>query len=126
MSRACRASWQWTSTRPCGSPPSERANTGGLNTMPELRWILLILGLLFIATLAWWEQRRQRKVPAPKDDRTPHHFREPSLGLPEMRPREPAPALPVVELEDDSMIGLRIDGVRIEEDTVELPALSET
>ena len=94
--------------------------------MPELRWILLILGLLFIATLAWWEQRRQRKFPAPKDDRTSHHFREPSLGLPEMRPREPAPALPVVELEDDSMIGLRIDGVRIEEDTVELPALSET
>jgi cell division protein ZipA len=94
--------------------------------MPELRWILLILGVLFIATLAWWELRRQRRSPQAQEDRTRHRFREPSLGLPELRPREPAPELPVVELEDDSMIGLRVDGVRIEEDTVELPALSET
>ena len=93
--------------------------------MPELRWILLILGVLFIAALAWWELRWQRKIPRAQEDRAPQRFREPSLGLPEMRPREPAPELPVVELDDDSMIGLRVDGVRIEEDTVELPALSD-
>jgi cell division protein ZipA len=84
--------------------------------MPELRWILLILGLVFLVALAWWELRRQRRFPAPREEPTQHRFREPTLGLPEMRPREPAPPLPVVEIEDDSMIGLRVDGVRIEED----------
>ena len=29
--------------------------------MPELRWILLILGALFVAALAWWELKRQRR-----------------------------------------------------------------
>lgn len=85
--------------------------------MPELRWILLILGVLFIASLTWWELRRQRRLPTSPEERAPHHFREPSLGLPEVRPREPASELPIVEIDDDSMIGLRVDGIRIEEDT---------
>lgn len=83
--------------------------------MPELRWILLILGIAFIGALAWWELRRQRRLPAPPEEHVPHHFREPALGLPEIRPRERVTELPVVEIEEDSMIGLRIDGVRIEE-----------
>jgi hypothetical protein len=85
--------------------------------MPELRWILLILGAAFVAALAWWELRRQKRFPAPPPEKpTQHRFREPDLGLPEIRPRESAPDLPVFEIDDDSMIGLRVDGVRIEED----------
>ena len=30
--------------------------------MTELRWALLILGVLFIAVLAWWERRRPRQA----------------------------------------------------------------
>jgi len=85
--------------------------------MPELRWTLLILGAVFVAVLTWWELRRQRRFPAPPpEESTQNRFREPTLTLPEIRPREPAPDLPVLEIEDDSMIGLRVDGVRIEED----------
>jgi len=85
--------------------------------MPELRWILLILGALFIGGLALWEMRRQRRLPAtPPEEPTQHRFREPTLSLPEIRPREPAPSLPVLEIDEDSMVGLRVDGVRIEED----------
>src|SRR5688572_31983346 len=86
--------------------------------MPELRWILLILGLLFVGVLAWREMRRQReRRPPPADEpQQAQRFREPTLGLPEIRAREPAQELPVIEIEDDSMIGLRVDGVRIEED----------
>src|SRR5262244_2207992 len=30
--------------------------------MSELRWALLILGVLFIALLLWWERRRPRQA----------------------------------------------------------------
>jgi cell division protein ZipA len=53
--------------------------------MSELRWILLTLGALFVAGLAWWELRRPRQ--APRDG--PEH-RDPPLVLPQMRAREPA------------------------------------
>jgi cell division protein ZipA len=86
--------------------------------MPELRWILLIAGLVFLGALALWESRRQRRVPPQHvEGTTQHRFREPSLGLPDIRPRDAAPDLPVVQVDDDdSMIGLRVDGVRIEQD----------
>jgi FtsZ-interacting cell division protein ZipA len=85
--------------------------------MPELRWILLIVGAAFVAALAFWELKRQRRFPAPpSEEPTQHRFREPTLNLPEMRAREPALELPVLEIDDDSLIGLRMDGVRIEED----------
>ena len=29
--------------------------------MSELRWTLLILGVLFVAALAWWERHRPRQ-----------------------------------------------------------------
>jgi cell division protein ZipA len=63
--------------------------------MSELRWVLLILGALFIAGLAWWELRRPRQ--APRDG--PEH-REPSLPLPQMRAREPVRALPTLQIRD--------------------------
>src|ERR1700761_2014432 len=36
--------------------------------MPELRWTLLILGVIFIAALAWWERRRPHQA----SRQTPH------------------------------------------------------
>ena len=85
--------------------------------MPELRWTLLIIGVLFIAILAWWERRRphqaSRQDPSWGSDvessgprAVPHAVREPTLTLPEIRTevrtreREPvAPReLPVVEI----------------------------
>jgi len=94
--------------------------------MPELRWTLLIIGVLFIVILAWWERRRphqaSRQAPHIGGDSRPivsgdpswgpeaetansRVAREPTLTLPEIRtdvrtrgaPRE----LPVVEIPGD-------------------------
>jgi cell division protein ZipA len=75
--------------------------------MSELRWALLILGVLFIAALWWWERRRPRQASGALDrtlsreggaDAPPRLVREPPLTLPEVRAREPmvAKELPVV------------------------------
>jgi FtsZ-interacting cell division protein ZipA len=61
--------------------------------MSELRWILLTLGVLFIAGLAWWELRRPRQA-----TREGTEHREPSLVLPQMRAREPLRELPVMDM----------------------------
>jgi hypothetical protein len=84
--------------------------------MPQLRWTLLFLGVVFIGVLVWFERRRQRQVSgADNEQRTTDGepgvdgssnrvFREPTLNLPEMRAREPSPPhdLPVVEIEEDN------------------------
>ncbi|MDE2051526.1 MAG: hypothetical protein KGJ72_10965 [Gammaproteobacteria bacterium] len=44
--------------------------------MSELRWTLLILGVVFIAALSWWERRRPRQAFAPR-------LRDASLSHPE-------------------------------------------
>ncbi len=98
--------------------------------MPELRWTLLLLGALFIAVLAWSERRKARQstrtghepsipdVPVVRPPREPTirepTLREPALTLPEVRARDPSPPqdLPVVHVEDESLIGLRLDGRR--------------
>jgi FtsZ-interacting cell division protein ZipA len=95
--------------------------------MPELRWTLLILGVVFIAALAWWEFRRPRQsshasperltptLDTPSESATPGHaHREPTLNLPEMRAREQPQEIPIVEVAEDSLIGLRMDGARPE------------
>ncbi len=80
--------------------------------MSELRWTLLILGVLFIAALAWWERRRPRQAssalerPAPREtpaEAAPRALREPAFALPEMRAREPLVPreLPVVDVSAD-------------------------
>jgi cell division protein ZipA len=93
--------------------------------MPELRWTLLLIGALFVGVLAWWERRKPRQSPRGGHEPTmseapaPRILREPTLTLPEMRARDPAPPhdLPVLEIaEDESLIGLRIDGQRVEEE----------
>jgi cell division protein ZipA len=86
--------------------------------MPQLRWTLLLLGVLFVILLWWLERRTQRQKfrdrggPVEKEPTaepppaSAPMFREPSLTLPEMRAREPSAPheLPVVEIEDDSAI----------------------
>jgi FtsZ-interacting cell division protein ZipA len=106
--------------------------------VPELRWTLLILGVVFIAALAWWEFRRPRQSPHASQDRltptldapgegTPsgHVHREPTLTLPEIRPREQPQEIPVVEVSDDSLIGLRMDGARPEQAPEPAPDAAE-
>jgi cell division protein ZipA len=116
--------------------------------MPELRWTLLIIGVLFIVILAWWERRRPHQAsrqtphiggeprPVVSNDaswgpdieaanpRNPHALREPALILPEIRTevrgREPtAPReLPVVEIPAGSPIGLRVDNEQDDEEAI--------
>jgi cell division protein ZipA len=76
--------------------------------MSELRWTLLILGVVFIAALAWWERHRPRQASGNASERAtsrdsaadpPRAVREPALTLPEMRARDPLVPreLPIVE-----------------------------
>ena len=76
--------------------------------MSELRWALLILGVIFIALLAWWERRRPRQASGGLEralsreggaDAPPRMVREPPLTLPEVHVHEPLPVqeLPVVD-----------------------------
>ena len=77
--------------------------------MSELRWALLILGVVFIAALAWWERRRPRQASGALEralsresgDAPQRLVREPPLTLPEVRVREPVAAqeLPVIATE---------------------------
>jgi FtsZ-interacting cell division protein ZipA len=77
--------------------------------MSELRWTLLILGVLFIAVLAWWERRRPRQASGALERRAPREslpeappraVRDPPLTLPEVHPRTPLATaeLPVLEV----------------------------
>ena len=116
--------------------------------MPELRWTLLIIGVLFIVILAWWERRRPHQAsrqsphisgePRPivnndpswgpdidsANPRNPHALREPALILPEIRTdvrgREPtAPRqLPIVEIPAGSSLGLRVDNEQDDEKAI--------
>jgi cell division protein ZipA len=80
----------------------------------ELRWILLVIGVLFIVGLALWERRRPRQANnAPEraaarevlGHTSPRPPRDASLVLPEMRARDPLTApgqeLPMVDLTGD-------------------------
>jgi cell division protein ZipA len=82
--------------------------------MSQLRATLLIVGVLFIAVLIWWERRRPRQASADGAERVGVRdpepqgagvrvTREPSLALPEMRARDPLVGreLPVVEVARD-------------------------
>jgi FtsZ-interacting cell division protein ZipA len=88
--------------------------------MPELRLTLLVVGLIFLVGLAWWELRRPHQVrgsdlprpgPDPLDrpaERTADwdlpspsassRARSPELELPRMSARDPEAELPVVEV----------------------------
>ena len=79
--------------------------------MSELRWTLLILGVVFIAALAWWERHRPRQASRdgaaqrtgarePAAEAAPRAVRESGLSLPQMRARDPLLLhdLPVLEV----------------------------
>src|SRR3979490_150362 len=80
--------------------------------MSELRWTLLIVGVVFIAALAWWERQRPRQASRGSaaqrttgaresaTDAAQRAVREPSLSLPPMRARDPLVPhdLPILEL----------------------------
>ena len=81
--------------------------------MSELRWALLILGILFIVALTFWERRRPRQASGAFErmplrdgaaEPAPRVMREPPLVLPEVRVRDPVAAaeLPVVETLEDA------------------------
>ena len=104
--------------------------------MPQLRWTLLCIGVLFIVVLAMIERRRQRSQGFTDVRPTEHEqdkeassevspmFRDPVLTLPEMRAaREPASPqeLPVVEIEDDSLNARRLE---VGESLMDPPTLS--
>ena len=105
--------------------------------MPQLRWTLLFLGVVFVILLAWIERRRQRQrftdhAPAAErehalDPGSGSGFREPSLMLPEMRAREPGSSqdLPVVEIEEDSLNARRVETGEplLDPPTLSLPVL---
>jgi cell division protein ZipA len=40
--------------------------------MPELRWTLLIIGVLFVVVLAWWERRRPHQASRNSSHQAPH------------------------------------------------------
>ena len=88
--------------------------------MPQLRLTLLVVGLIFLVGLAWWELRRPHQVrgsdlprplPDPLDrpaERTAdwdlpspsalNRSRSPELELPRMSARDPEQELPVIEV----------------------------
>lgn len=84
--------------------------------MSELRWTLLILGVLFIAALAWWERHRPRQAGGagaaprvaprepPAEVPSPPR-REPTLTLPTLRARDRLVSddLPVLEAAADPL-----------------------
>lgn len=82
--------------------------------MSELRWALLILGLLFIVVLTFWERRRPRqasgafgrRAPQESAGEPPRAVREPPLTLPEVHVHEPLAAaqLPVVETSEETAL----------------------
>src|SRR5580698_5503240 len=76
----------------------------------QLRWILLIIGTVFVVALFWWERRRPRQAsassaserPAPRElsgEPLPRVHREPVLSLPEMRARDPLPTHELPEMD---------------------------
>jgi FtsZ-interacting cell division protein ZipA len=103
--------------------------------MPQLRWTLLFLGVVFVILLAWIERRRQRQrftdhAPAAEREHaldplggSGSAYREATLTLPEMRAREFSPPqdLPIVEIEDDSLNARRVE---VGEPLLDPPTLS--
>lgn len=70
--------------------------------MPELRWILVVVGLLLLAGLWWWETRRRLRQP-------PDDAADDALQSSEAEPVEP-PSIPAAaqrEAKDDDMPAIR-------------------
>ena len=64
--------------------------------MPELRWILLGLGVLFWVGLWWWETRRQHQASGSELGRLPDRLVEPVIPDPQPEPNVPPPPAEVM------------------------------
>ena len=102
------------------------------SVMSELRWALLLAGIVFVVLLALWERRRPRQASPRATGRTAARDggaelsrppREPSLTLPEMRAREPLVPhdLPLVEIPDPPTVPLLHSGGEAGAEPEELP-----
>lgn len=79
--------------------------------MPELRWALLLAGLLFVAGLVIWERRKRRVRDAERmtPSTSPAHEagvpaarggrEEPTFSMPDLPRRDPVRDLPIVEID---------------------------
>ena len=84
--------------------------------MPELRLTLLVVGLVFLIGLTWWELRRPHQARGSELPRPAPEPREPAersgewdaatLDLPRMSARAPELDLPVVEVEPEAFAAL--------------------
>ncbi|MGC1458325.1 MAG: cell division protein ZipA C-terminal FtsZ-binding domain-containing protein [Steroidobacteraceae bacterium] len=84
--------------------------------MPQLRLTLLVVGLIFLIGLAWWELRRSHQargseLPRPTPEPPDHPGRSAewdsaTLELPRMSARSPELDLPVVEVEPEEFAAL--------------------
>lgn len=72
--------------------------------MPELRSTLLLLGIMFLAVLVWWERRRSRRLP--RDEVGRHSATLPGEPLQEMRatPRDEQLTLPEIRTHEPPLI----------------------
>jgi len=70
--------------------------------VPELRWILIIAGVVLIAGLWWWESRKQRRPEATAAEAGPAERTEPRLG--EAVPPSVEPSLPSIRVTPEDRI----------------------
>ncbi|MBV8876215.1 MAG: hypothetical protein JO158_00790 [Gammaproteobacteria bacterium] len=100
--------------------------------MSELRWALLILGVLFIVALTFWERRRPRQASGTLErtglrdggsEPPPRMVRGPPLTLPEVRVREPVAAaeLPVLDTRDEPELPVLEPAVHERHELHEMP-----
>jgi cell division protein ZipA len=78
--------------------------------MPELRWILLGLGVLFWVALWWWETRRQHQASGSELGRLPDRLVEPVI-IADPQPAPSAPPQPEPELVAEAVATDVIDPV---------------
>jgi cell division protein ZipA len=77
--------------------------------MSELRWTLLILGVVFLAALSWWERRRPRQAFAPRlRDAGPAHA-EPRNPIADGTARPGEPWIGDAEISDTVLSDVALD-----------------
>jgi FtsZ-interacting cell division protein ZipA len=98
--------------------------------MPQLRLTLLVVGLIFLIGLAWWELRRPRQArgsdlagpqPAAPEPATAYSadWDSPPLELPRMSARSPELDLPVVEVAAAEFAALEAQAVGVPESALD-------
>ncbi len=93
--------------------------------MPELRWILLGLGVLFCLGLWWWEARRGRQAADSRAGLAAGDLRRPAAEAPNVEREGPAHELrpwnETVDIEEELSVGAQSDREPPSEDAPEVP-----